>query len=160
MNTEHEKGNISPHKNKVHNVLAHSYIVYFVLFLLGVFLDFIFEIEILPGSILVPTGIFFLILATIIIFWAQRTGEQFRKVAEPKIENFHRGPYRYTRMPTHWGLCFLMLGFGFITDAFFVIVTTLLSFFITKYIFVEKQEHILADKYGESYLEYKKKVKF
>ena len=135
-------------------------IFYFVLFLFGVLLDFIFKVEIFSGPILAPIGTFFLVLATVIIFWAQKTGYELKKVPEPTTEHFHLGPYRYTRMPTHWGLFFLMLGFGFIANAFFVVATTLISFIVTKFVFVEKQENILGDKYGQPYLEYKKKVKF
>jgi protein-S-isoprenylcysteine O-methyltransferase Ste14 len=53
-----------------------------------------------------------------------------------------------------------MLGFGIMNNALFVIVTTFISFFISKFVFIDRQERILADKYGAPYLEYKKAVKF
>ncbi|TSC77962.1 MAG: Uncharacterized protein G01um101424_96 [Parcubacteria group bacterium Gr01-1014_24] len=148
------------YKHSVHKVLAHSYSTYFVLFLIGVFLDMLFQFKIFTDSIMMPVGFFFVVLASIIILWAQKTGHDFRKIKEKKIEHFYRGPYCYTRSPTHWGLFFLMLGFGIIANAFFVVLFTLISFIITKFVFLNKQERILAEKYGTAYIEYKKSVKF
>ncbi len=144
----------------IHHVLAHSYSVYFVLLLIGIYLDFIFDFEIFKDSIVEPIGVFFLVLATIIILWAQKTGRDLKKVQEVKVEHFCRGPYCYTRIPTQWGLLFLMLGFGIITDSFFIILTTILSFLISRFIFIGKHDRILIEKYGDAYREYKKLVKF
>ena len=75
-------------------------------------------------------------------------------------ETFSRGPYRYTRNPTNFGLFLLMLSFGIIMNALFIIVFSVLSFIFNKFIFIKKEEEILAKKYGTPYLEYKKSVKF
>ena len=147
-------------KLSVHRVLAHSYTMYFVLFLIGVTLDLIFRLKIFRTSIMVPTGFFFLVLATVIILWAQKTGRDLRKVKEIKTEHFCRGPYCYTRSPTHWGLFFMMLGFGIMANAVFVILFTLISFIIAKLVFLDKEETILEEKYGAPYQEYKKLVKY
>lgn len=147
-------------KGRVHRILAHSYTVFFVLFLISVLFDFIFQIKIFNSSIMAPIGVFFLILSTIIILWAQKTGRDLRKVEEIKTEHFCRGPYCYTRVPTQWGLFLLMLGFGIIANAPFVILSTVVSFIISKLVFIKKHDKILTDKYGDAYSEYKKLVKF
>lgn len=148
-------------KHTVHHVLAHSYLVYFVLLLIGVFLDFTFGYDILHTDFALPIGCMFLILATIIIFWAQKTGRDFSKIKEDKkIEHFCRGPYCYTRVPTQWGLFFLVLGFGLIINSLFIVVFTVVSFVISKTIFIGKHDKILIEKYGEAYAGYKKLVKF
>ena len=147
------------HKHNVHKVLAHSYTTYFVLLLIGVCLDLIFDYEIFSNPVMIPIGFLFLILATIIILWAQKTGRDLRKVEEVKAEHFCRGPYCYTRIPTQWGLFFLILGFGIITNSFFVVLSTVLSLFIFKFIFIGKHDRILIKKYGAAYMEYKKSVK-
>lgn len=147
-------------KHNVHKVLAHSYSVYFILLLVGIYLDLIFGFKIFQDSVMVPVGFFFLVLATIIILWAQKTGWDLRKVAEVKTEHFCRGPYCYTRIPTQWGLFFLVLGFGIITNSFFIILSTLISLCIFKFVFMSKHDRILGEKYGTAYMEYKKLVKF
>lgn len=147
-------------KSNVHHVLAHSYSMYFFLFLAGVVLDIIFKIKIFDSSIAVPVGFVFLVLATIIILWAQKAGREFDKVQDVKTEHFCRGPYCYTRIPTQWGLFLLILGFGIITNSFFVILFTVISFFFSKVIFMSKHDRILLGKYGSAYAEYKKMFRF
>ncbi|OGI70970.1 hypothetical protein A3C60_00475 [Candidatus Nomurabacteria bacterium RIFCSPHIGHO2_02_FULL_37_45] len=148
-----------PHKNKVHRILAHSYLIYFILLLIGVSLDLIFRFKISTNVTILSVGAVFLVFGTILILWAQRTSRDLKKNNISK-ETFCHGPYCYTRSPTHWGLFFLILGFGIIANAVFVIFSTVISFFLTRFIFLEKQENILAEKYGVPYLEYKKMVKF
>src|SRR3989344_2608296 len=103
----------------VHRVLSHSYSVYFIFLLLSIYLDFLFDFKLFSDTLIVPIGFFFLGLASIVIIWAQRTGHEFRKIKEKRTEHFCRGPYCYTRIPTQWGLFFLMLGFGLVTNSFF-----------------------------------------
>ncbi|MES3031998.1 MAG: methyltransferase [Patescibacteria group bacterium] len=147
-------------KVTLHHVLAHSYSVYFILFLIGVTLDFLFPIKIFTNSVMVPIGFSFLVVASLLIIWAQKTGRDLKKVQDVKAEHFCRGPYCYTRIPTQWGLFLLLLGFGIITSSFFVILSTVISLFIFKFIFISRHDQILTDKYGSAYAEYKKKVKF
>ena len=52
------------------------------------------------------------------------------------------------------------LGFGIMADTFFVILFALISFVVAKYVFIKRQEELLAEKYGAPYLEYKKMVRF
>jgi protein-S-isoprenylcysteine O-methyltransferase Ste14 len=150
--------NNHPLKNTVHRVLAHSYYVFFLLFLIGVCLDLVFKVRIFSTSFILPFGFLFLTFGTILIFWAQHTSRTINKENITK-DTFLRGPYRYTRSPTHWGLFLLMLGFGMVANAFFIFLSSILSFIITKYTFLNKQEKILEERYGAPYFEYKKSVK-
>ena len=104
-------------------------------------------------------GFIFLIFGTFLVFWAQKTSRHLN-IENITKETFCHGPYRYTRSPTHWGLFLLMLGFGMIANAFFIVLFSIISFLITKLVFLKKEEKVLAAKYGTPYLEYKKSVKF
>lgn len=154
-----ENNKIHPQKHSVHKVLAHSYSMYFILFLISITLDIVFKMKVFTSPIMMPIGIVLLILGSILIFWAQYTSNHFKKDNITK-ETFCRGPYCYTRTPTNFGLLFLILGFGIVINAFFVIIFSFISFVIGKFVFLDKEEKILADKYGSPYLEYKKSVKF
>jgi protein-S-isoprenylcysteine O-methyltransferase Ste14 len=158
IKTTHNTVHHHPHKNKVHHILAHSYSFFFLLLIIGILLDVIFNVKFFENSILLPVGFVLLVLASILIFWAQKSSHKLNKENLSK-ETFCRGPYYYTRSPTHLGLFLLILSFGFITNAFFVIVLTVVSFIVTKFVFVKKQEAILEERYGEAYKEYKKSVK-
>ena len=156
-----EKENIfevDQYKDKVHWVLTYSYIVYFVFFLIGTLLDLVFNFKIFNFIPQVYFGSFLIFLASLLILWAQRTSRNLKKDTLSK-ETFMKGPYRYTRCPTHWGLFFLMVGFGITIGAIFIIITTFISLFLTKFIYLKKEEGILEKKYGIPYLEYKKAVR-
>lgn len=148
-----------PKHRTVHHVLAHSYLWYFIPLIVAVFLDLFYPVKIFEKFLGMPTGFVFLGLATLLIFWAQSTS---RKLDEKDLtkDSFCKGPYCYTRMPTHWGLFILVFGFGLILNAFFVVIFNFISFVLTKILFVKEQEKILEEKYGAPYLEYKKSVKF
>ncbi|OGI95494.1 hypothetical protein A2917_02975 [Candidatus Nomurabacteria bacterium RIFCSPLOWO2_01_FULL_42_17] len=148
----------SPRQYRVHKILAHSYTMYFILFLIGVTLDFIFQIKIFTNPIFSVIGIIFLVFASFLILWAQKTSRNFN-IENLSKETFCKGPYCYSRHPTHWGLFSLVLGFGIIANAFFVVLSTIISLFISKFFFLKKQDAVLAEKYGAPYLEYKKSVK-
>ena len=147
------------HKNKVHKILARSYSVYVFFLLIGIILDLTLNFRIFNNSFSTFIGILLLIFGTFLVIWAQKTSRNLKK-ENLNIETFCRGPYRYSRTPTNFGLFFLVLGFGFIVHSPFIIPFSIFAFCITKFIFLEKEERILAEKYGTPYLEYKKVVKF
>ena len=146
-------------KHAVHKILAHSYSLHFILFLIGVVLDIVFNFKFFNNSSMLPIGILFLLFGTFLVLWAQKTSRKLKKDDISK-ETFCKGPYCFTRIPTNFGLFFLVLGFGLIINAFFVVLSAFVSFFFAKFVFLNKQEKILAIKYGTPYLEYKEKVKF
>jgi protein-S-isoprenylcysteine O-methyltransferase Ste14 len=146
-------------KYTIHHILAHSYSFYFLFFLIGVLLDLLFPVKILDSYLMTFTGILLLVFASVLILWAQRTSRDLGKINEIKKESFCRGPYCYTRSPTHWGLFLLMLGFGITANAFFIVITSIISLIFTKFSFLKEEEDILALKYGAPYIEYKKKVR-
>lgn len=152
-------GSKNLHKNRVHKVLAHSYIFYFVLFLFGLLLDFIFPVILFENVTILWTGFIFLIFGTFLIIWAQMSSHKLVKEGMSK-DTFCNGPYYYTRTPTHYGLFFLMFGFGILSNALFIIIFSIISFIVTKFVFIKKEEEILTLKYGTPYLEYKKSVRF
>lgn len=151
--------NINKNRNNVHIVLAYSYSIYLLLFLLGIFFDLVFGFKILNLPLLAPIGMALILLATGLIYWAQRTSRNL-KIENLKKESFCKGPYCLTRTPTHWGLFLLILGFGLTINALFIIIFAIVSFVFTKLTYIKKEEKMLEKKYGAPYLEYKKSVKF
>ncbi len=149
-----------PEKTIIHSTLAYSYSLYFFGFLIGFVLDDIFMLKPFDESFGQPLGLFWMILASLFIFWAQRTSRVSKKqrLAGNDKQVFLKGPYRATRIPTHVGLTFLLIGFGIFDNLPFVILFAVISFVATKYTFVKKEEALLQKKYGEPYTEYKKEV--
>jgi protein-S-isoprenylcysteine O-methyltransferase Ste14 len=146
---------------KIHKLLAHSHAMQFILFLFAFFLDLIFRIRIFMNSsfLLGLVGVVFLVFGSVLIFWAQYTSHHFNKENINK-ESFSKGPYRYIKNPTNWGIFFMIIGFGVITNSFFIILFGIISSIIAKFVFLDKEEKILTAKYGDPYLEYRKSVRF
>ena len=147
-------------KHKVHRVLAHSYGVYFFSFLFGIIFDFIFPISFPYSASTVPLGMILIVIATLVIVQSQKTSKKHERNEKVSHLDFYHGLYKVTRSPTHAGLALLIIGFGFLTNAFFVIVFGLISMIITRFTFLRKEEKYLEKKYGEIYANYKKMVKF
>lgn len=157
--TNEQSGSKNLHKNRVHKVLAYSYLFHFLVFLVGLIMDYIFPLKIFEKQDLSFLGIALLFLGSILIFWAQISSRNLKKDIITK-DSFFVGPYRYTRTPTNFGIFLVMLGFGLLNNALFIIFFAIFSFVLTKIIFLKKQEEILTLKYGTPYIEYKKIVKF
>lgn len=150
---------VNAKKGSVHKILAHSYGMHFVLFLMGVVLDLIFKLQFFSNPLIVYKGIVLLVFGSLLIIWAQYTSRNL-KVENVTKETFCNGPYRFTRTPTNFGLFFMMFGFGLMLNALFIMITSIISFVVAKFVFLNKEEELLALKYGAPYLEYKKSVKF
>jgi protein-S-isoprenylcysteine O-methyltransferase Ste14 len=157
-----EKGNTqinnAHHRHAIHSTLAHSYYFHLVTLLLGVILDIFFPVKIFSVSFMAPIGFFMLFIATVIIVWAQFS---YRNLEGKEVtkEHFFHGAYCYTRNPTHWGIFIMILGFGFIMNAFFIIILSLISIILTKLVFLKKHESVMQYIFGAPYQEYKKSVK-
>jgi len=145
----------------VHFVLIHSYLIFLFSIILGVFFDTFLKQKLFSSIIYQEIGFFMLIFSTFLIYWAQKTSSNYqqRVIKDSSRSNFEFGPYRYTRSPTHFGLLIMTLGFSLIINSVFSIILAFLAYLITKIFFLKKEEMILEKKYGQVYLDYKKKVK-
>jgi len=126
---------------------------------LGMIFNLVFGFQVFTNPLFSYFGLVLLILGSLLIVWAQYTSAHLSMKNMTK-ESFSHGPYRFTRTPTNFGLFFMMLGFGLIINTLFIIIFTLIAFVVAKFIFLNKEEKILTEKYGVPYLEYKKSVKF
>lgn len=146
--------------NLIHVVLGHSYLFSFFGLLVGLFIDVFWKYR-LDGSTFTSVGLIFLMVGSILIFWAQNTSRKTKNIRHGKEvthDNFFVGPYIFTRSPTHMGIAIMMLGLGLVMNSASIVITALLSYLITRYLFVQEEERLLARKYGDAYRIYKKKV--
>ncbi|MEI7689068.1 MAG: isoprenylcysteine carboxylmethyltransferase family protein [Candidatus Nomurabacteria bacterium] len=145
----------------IHVLLYHSYVVFLLAIVLGIISDAIFTFGKFQGSIYQIIGLLMIIIGTFIVFWAQKT-TSYKKIEAQKDRDtnfFIKGPYRYTRNPTNFGLSLMSLGLGFIIGSLFSIIFVVITYFISKLIFIKRQDSILEERYGEVFNDYKKKVK-
>jgi len=141
-------------KGKIHFVLSNSYLVFLFAVVFGVVFDIIIPLDIFSGEAFQYVGLIMIILGSLLVYWAQSTsGNSKNKVG------FENGPYKYLRSPTHFGLFVMTLGLALIINSPFSVFFTVIAHIVTKLIFIKKEEKLLEEKYGEDYLNYKKKVK-
>lgn len=154
-----EHGKVRP--GKVHFVLSHSYVLFLVAVISGFILDIFVNIPILNNMLSKYIGIFFILLGSILIYWAQNTSAGLQKELKPKAEasDFAHGPYKYSRNPTHIGLTIMILGLALILNSFWSVVFLIVVSIISKFFYLSKEEELLEKRYGQIYLDYKKKVK-
>ena len=148
----------------VHQVLAVSYAVYLVSILIGFVLDVVWPVRFL-SSYVAPAGFVLILLGSLLAFWAQYVsgaGSHFRNTQKDSLShnNFLVGPYNWTRSPTQYALVLLTLGLAMIYNSVIMVVMTAIAFVLGKFVFIPLEEKHLAQKYGQSYEEYKKKVRF
>ena len=157
--TKEEKVKIGKDK-KVHIVLSQSYSVYLFGILIAVVLDFMYPIG-FGNDNLIIIGFIFMILGSVLVYWAQNSASKSKKeMMERKCpRNFASGPYKFSRRPTQLGLTIATLGFGLISESFFVVLAVIFAYFITRFVFLRYQEKILMERYGDEYCNYKEKVK-
>ena len=146
----------------IHQVLAHSYLIYLGGIVLGVVASLIFPVA-FSFPLMEPIGMALIMAGTFLIVWAQRSslkGSNLRHTEKVCRDHFCVGPYVFTRLPTQYGLSLMGIGLGLLYGSIFVIFFSIVAFLIGRFVFVPKQEHHLAVRYGEAYLEYKKHVRF
>lgn len=144
-------------KDSIHNVLAQSYLSYFIFSIIGLFFDTLIGFNI---HISYTTNIAWvcLFVGSILIAWAQYTSGQFIKNNNQNIgPYFHSGPYRFMRNPTHLGIVILVTGYTLISGSLIFFSITVFGYLISN-VFFKKYESLLYTKYGDEYKEYENKV--
>lgn len=145
----------------IHIILFHSYIVFLISVILGVILDQFLGFDFFYNVFYQYLGVFMIILGTFGIFWSQNTNKSSKKELNTERDTsfFIRGPYKYLRNPTNLSITIMSLGLGFVLNSIFSIILVLIAYFISRFLFIKKQDLILEKRYGQVFLDYKKKVK-
>lgn len=69
------------------------------------------------------------------------------------------GIYLRTRNPMYLGMFLMLAGMGIAFRNTFSLLTPFLFFLVSHFLYIPKEEKLLAKTFGEQYLEYKKKVR-
>ena len=139
----------------IHDTLARSYLVYFTLSIIGLFVDTFIGFEVTVASSQYIAVVCF-IIGTALIMWAQYTSRH-RPKGKPEDPYFFRGPYRYMRNPTHLGILILVTGYTAVSGSIVFFFVTVIGYLISN-VFFGRYEAILDRTYGDDYKEYQAKV--
>lgn len=145
----------------IHIILFHTYAIFLSAIVFGVIFDQFFAFKFFNSDNFQYVGTIMIVLGSILVYWAQSTTKttkgEFNKERDTNF--FLRGPYKYTRNPTNLGLTVMSIGLGFLINSFFSIVFIVFTYLISRFIFIKRQDAILAERYGSIFTDYKSKVR-
>lgn len=145
----------------IHYILSRSYSLYLFSIVAGVIIDTVIYPLRFSFPFYTQIGFFVMMIGSVIVYWSQRSSSRSKKEFQKNPEgkrNFARGPYKYSRNPTHIGLMITSLGFGVLAGSFFIIIFIIFAFITSLIVFLPKEEELLAKKYGQAYIDYHSKV--
>jgi protein-S-isoprenylcysteine O-methyltransferase Ste14 len=159
-NTQEDQPRTLTQEQRINYLGSFPPIIQFVGVILGVLLEFVFPTKMFPPQTSQTIGVLVLVLATIIIFWAQRASAEFRRrERNGEAQNFSMGPYKWSDNPTSFALFLLVIGFGFLMNSLMVVIFSGIGYWISHIVYQNEKGKIMLEKYKGDYVEYKKKVK-
>jgi len=105
---------------------------------------------------------FFFFVAFVIGVWGVISMKKCKTPIEPGHEATTLvicGPYRFTRNPLYIALTSLSLFFAMIAGSFWYLAGALILLLLLNFIVIPREEKYLSGRFGEGYLEYKKRTR-
>ena len=144
-----------PPTQTYHEILAKSYIVYFIFSIIALFIDSRLHLH-FYASFLNPVAIVCFAVGPLLIFWAQLTS-----LKTIQTKHFHlyfgKGPYKFMRNPTQLGILILITGYVLISSSLVFFLINIIAYIISNAYF-KKYEQALGATY-QGYVPYKGSVK-
>ena len=138
-----------------HQVLARSYMSFFIAATIGIFADLFFTTSFsVPYASLLAT--LFFILGPLLMFWAQMTSWRCQQQQHSSYY-FRHGPYRFVRNPTQLGILITISGYTIVSGSLLFFVASAVGFFVSN-IFFKRYESINDQVHGEKHEDYKKHI--
>ncbi|AZO12351.1 MULTISPECIES: isoprenylcysteine carboxylmethyltransferase family protein [unclassified Mesorhizobium] len=148
-----------------HGIIPWPPVIYVVAIVLSILLGLLYPLpwigDIL-GEILFAAG--WVALLGVVALWitAIRVMLRARTTFDPNAEPAHlvtSGPFGITRNPMYLANTLLLIGVAFITGIAWFLLFAFLAAFATQKMAIEKEEKILAAKFGKKYRDYAKRVR-
>lgn len=162
MNKINEKESEKVYRSgMIHSVISNSYITFLSAIILGIILDSFVNFKLFGNHIFQYLGFIMVIIGPALVYWSQWSS---RVSKEKALKNgvtlgFEYGPYKFTRNPSYLGVFVMVMGLGFIFNSISSLFFGIIAYFVVKFVFIKQEEHLLFLKFGQSYLDYKNKVR-
>ena len=143
-------------------VLAPPPVLYLAAVLIGLAVNYLAPISLVPDRARYPIGVAVIILSGLIMpfvlvqFRRARTTFDVRKATTAIITS---GPFRFSRNPSYVSLTLLCLGIGIAADNLWIIVMLIPNLVVMQDGVILREERFLERTFGEEYLRYKKSVR-
>ena len=143
-------------------VITFPPLVYVPFLAMGIVLDFLFPLPLLPNRVQYLVGFAVIAVSGLIMpfvlleFRKARTNFGPRK---PTTAIITTGPYRFSRNPSYVGLTLVYVGIGIATDSIWILGLLIPAIVVMHYGVIVREERYLENKFGEEYLRYKRSVR-
>ncbi len=137
-------------------------LVYVPFLAMGIVLDFLFPLPLLPNRVQYLVGFVVMAVSGLIIpfvlleFRKARTDFNPRK---PTTAIITTGPFRFSRNPSYLVLTLLCVGIGIAADSIWILGLLIPAIVVMHYGVIAREERYLENKFGEEYLRYKRSVR-
>ncbi len=137
-------------------------VVYLVPLVAGLILHWVFPVRFLHDGFQLGIGLPLVGVGIILAVWAVRT---FRRVGtsvniyKPTKVIAIEGPFRFSRNPMYLSLSLAYVGIAVSLNALWALLLLPIALFLTQYGVIIREEHYLERKFGEEYLQYKRRVR-
>lgn len=134
---------------------------FFIFLVIAVLVHFILPIIQLINYPLNWSGLLFILAGGGLNIWADRLFKKNNTTVKPDetpTSLINNGPFRFSRNPMYLGMEFLLIGTGLILGSVTSFVGAVLFFVAMELLFIRQEEKIMAEKFGDEFNAYKKKV--
>ncbi len=146
----------SPH------VIAMPPLVFLGGFLIGLLLEWLVPLDRLSGITVKCIGVAVGLASSVLALWARTTMHRAGTHIDPHAPALvvvSHGPFRFTRNPLYLSLVLLTLGIALVFDLLWVVAMLIPVLLIIHFGVILREERYLASKFGQTYLDYKRKVR-
>ena len=136
--------------------------IYVGFIILGLLLQRVWPIAVVPQRLAAPFGIAFVVLGFAIAFAGFRELTRHKTTIrpdQPSSRIVRSGPYRFTRNPLYVSLSTLHLAVGLWTNSLWVVLLLAPAILVMTRQVIAREEAYLARAFGEQYLSYKNAVR-
>lgn len=135
---------------------------FLICLLLAIGLHFVLPVKKLIGTPYNYIGILLIFVGIWFNLWADRLFKVKKTTVKPFEKSdslIEEGPFVFSRNPMYLGMVIILLGAAVILGSIMPFIITVVFFILIRVMFIPREEIALEDTFGQSFIEYKKRVR-
>ncbi len=109
----------------------------------------------LAGIAIIVLAFLFVVVALLHFHKAKTQVEPWR----PTTSIIQQGVFRYSRNPIYLAFCIATIGIGLVSNSWWIVMSTLPLACLLQQLVIRREEDYLENKFGDEYLDYKRRVR-
>ena len=147
----------------VPNVMIHPPIALGMAIVIAFAANWVYPLPFLPPGIAhIELGLIVILGAFLLVRWAIQTFRNARTnilTNQAALAIVSTGPFAYSRNPIYVGALVGLIGLAVAVNSLWFLVALVVVFFVLQFGVIAREEIYLAKKFGQTYLDYKAKVR-